>query len=256
MLQSRQVLRAGPQGPATPGTLALRYANLPTQELVARVIHDFAGRIALVSSFGADAAALLHLVAAADRHTPVILVDTQKLFPETLEYRDRLVARLGLTDVRAVAPSPEQLAAEDPDGTLWRRDPDRCCALRKVAPLTAALHGFDAWISGRKRFQGAARARLKLFETDAAGRIKVNPFASWSAEEIAAYFTTHDLPEHPLVAFGYASIGCLPCTEPVAPGEEARAGRWRGHAKTECGIHMSPKHTSPQHTSPQKESAR
>jgi phosphoadenosine phosphosulfate reductase len=239
MSQSSQVSRAGPQRPATPGSLALRYAALPTAELVARVIDAFAGRIALVSSFGADAAVLLHLVAAADRHTPVILVDTQKLFPETLEYRDRLVARLGLTDVRAAAPSPERLAAEDPDGTLWRRDPDRCCALRKVAPLAAALRGFDAWISGRKRFQGAARARLKLFESDEAGRIKVNPLASWSAEETAAYFTTHDLPEHPLVAFGYASIGCLPCTEPVAPGEDARAGRWRGHAKTECGIHMS-----------------
>jgi len=237
MSQSSHVSRAGSQRPATPGTLVLRYAALPTLELVAGVIHDFAGRIALVSSFGADAAVLLHLVAAADRHTPVILVDTQKLFPETLDYRDRLVARLGLADVRVVGPSAAALAAEDPDGTLWRRDPDRCCTLRKVAPLAAALRGFDAWISGRKRFQGGARAGLALFENDEAGRIKVNPLASWSPEEIALYFAAHDLPEHPLAAFGYASIGCLPCTEPVAPGEDARTGRWRGRAKTECGIH-------------------
>jgi phosphoadenosine phosphosulfate reductase len=238
MLQSNDRLRAGPQGRATPGEFFLRYGDRPTEELIAAVIRVFAGRIALVSSFGADAAVLLHLVASVDRRTPVILIDTRKLFPETLAYRDRLVARLGLSDVRAVAPSPAALAAEDPDGTLWRRDPDRCCTLRKVAPLAAALDGFDAWISGRKRFQSDARAALPLFERDAGGRIKVNPLAAWSPADIAAYFTAHDLPEHPLVAFGYASIGCVPCTEPLAAGEgDARAGRWRGRAKTECGIH-------------------
>jgi phosphoadenosine phosphosulfate reductase len=239
MLQSNDALRAGPQGRATPEMLVLRYGDLPTAELVAAMLREFTGRIALVSSFGADAAVLLHLVAAADRHTPVILIDSGKLFPETLAYRDRLVARLGLTDVRAAGPSLAALAAEDPDGTLWRRDPDRCCALRKVAPLAMALHGFDAWISGRKRFQGATRASLPLFERDEAGRIKLNPLAAWSPTHIAAYFAAHDLPEHPLVAFGYASIGCLPCTEPVAAEEDARAGRWRGRAKTECGIHTS-----------------
>jgi phosphoadenosine phosphosulfate reductase len=239
MLQSNDRLRTEPQGAATPGELFLRYGDLPTARLVAAAIRVFAGRIALVSSFGADAAVLLHLVASADRHTPVILIDTGKLFPETLAYRDRLVTQLGLTDVRAVGPSPAALAAADPDGTLWRRDPDRCCALRKVAPFAAALEGFEAWISGRKRFQGAARASLPLFERDAGGRIKVNPLAAWSPVDIAAYFAAHELPEHPLVAFGYASIGCLPCTEPVATEDDARAGRWRGRAKTECGIHIS-----------------
>jgi len=199
----------------------------------------FPGRIALVSSFGAESAVLLHLLAKVDRRTPVIFLDTGKHFPETLAYRDRLVARFGLSDVRSVAPDGDELRRGDPDGTLNARDADACCTLRKVWPLDGALAGFAAWITGRKRFQGRTRAALPVFEEDDAGRIKVNPLARQSAAEIAASFARFGLPAHPLTALGYSSIGCLPCTRPGLEGEDERSGRWAGSGKTECGIHLS-----------------
>jgi phosphoadenosine phosphosulfate reductase len=197
----------------------------------------FAGRTALVTSFGAESAVLLHLVAGIDARTPVIFLETGKLFPETLAYRDLLVERLGLEDVRSVAPDAAALLAADPAGDLWRRDPDLCCRLRKVEPLARALEGFAAWINGRKRFQSEGRSRLPLVEREG-GRIKLNPLANWSADDIARYFAAHRLPRHPLEAQGYRSIGCAPCTSPTDTDEDARAGRWRGTDKTECGIHF------------------
>lgn len=206
--------------------------------LTALIAGDLAGRIALVSSFGAESAVLLDLVARVDPATPVIFLDTGKLFGETLAYRDALAARLGLTDLRSVSPDPADLARHDPDGTLWSLDPDRCCHIRKTEALDKALAGFDAWVTGRKRFHGGGRAALPAIEgDDATGRIKVNPLASWSAEDIHRYLADRDLPVHPLVAQGYASIGCVPCTRAVSPGEAPRAGRWAWLDKTECGIH-------------------
>jgi phosphoadenosine phosphosulfate reductase len=193
-------------------------------------------RIALVSSFGTEAAVLLHMVAGIDRDTPVIFLDTLKLFPETLRYRDALIARLGLRNVRTIRPDADTIAAEDADGLLWRRDPDRCCALRKVAPLDRALDGFEAWINGRKRSHGDARAHLPMVEVEG-GRLKLNPLALWSAEDVETYFIANDLPRHPLEADGFSSIGCMPCSAPTRAGEGRRAGRWRGLDKTECGIH-------------------
>jgi len=204
--------------------------------LRAAIRHQFAGGIAMVSSFGADSAVLLHMVSEVDPSTPVLFVDTVKLFPATITYRDELVEKLGLTDVRTEKPAKEDLSRQDPVGMLWMSDTDACCHIRKVLPLERALDGFEAWISGRKRFQSSSRANLDYFEADA-GRIKVNPLADWTAAEILDYARDHDLPPHPLVAQGYPSIGCLPCTSKVAPGEDARAGRWRGQDKTECGIH-------------------
>lgn len=198
---------------------------------------QFAGRTALVTSFGAESAVLLHLVAGIDAKTPVIFLETGKLFLETLAYRDLLIERLGLEDVRSVRPDSAALFAADPAGDLWRRDPDLCCRLRKVEPLERALHGFTAWINGRKRYQGAGRSRLPLAERDG-GRIKLNPLANWTAEDIARRFALHRLPRHPLEAQGYRSIGCAPCTTPAAADEDARAGRWRGTEKAECGIHF------------------
>jgi phosphoadenosine phosphosulfate reductase len=214
------------------------------EEMSTRLLLDdaingfFRGSIALVSSFGAEAAVLLHLVAQIDRRVPVIFVDTGKLFGETLRYRDALVDRLGFTDVRSVEPDPVELARRDPDGMLFARDPDACCALRKVEPLERALAGFSAWINGRKRFQGGLRGAIPVVE-EADGRIKVNPLARWSARETEAYFSAYDLPRHPLEAEGYRSVGCMPCSSPVGPGEDARAGRWRGLSKSECGIHLA-----------------
>jgi phosphoadenosine phosphosulfate reductase len=196
----------------------------------------FAGRLALVSSFGAESAVLLHMVAGIDRSTPVIFLDTGWLFAETLAYRDTLIEKLGLRDLRSIKPSQEALKQKDPDGDLWFSDPDACCRIRKVEPLSRALAPFSAWLNGRKRFQGGARAAILAVEQDGA-RLKFNPFANASREDIAAIYAGAKLPPHPLVASGFLSVGCMPCTSRSAPDEDARAGRWRGRAKTECGIH-------------------
>jgi phosphoadenosine phosphosulfate reductase len=219
--------------------LAEKFFALDAQKLLRLAIEDlFPGRIALVSSFGADSAVLLHMVSEIERTTPVIFIDTLQLFPETLAYRDRLVADLHLENVITLKPDDELLAAEDPDKFLWARNPDRCCEIRKVLPLAKALQGYDAWITGRKRFQAATRAALPLFEAEGP-RIKVNPLAGWTQANIDDYFKTHALPRHDLVAKNYLSIGCVPCTSPVRPGEDIRAGRWRDRGKTECGVHVA-----------------
>ncbi len=218
---------------------SLAAEEMSTRLLLEDAIHGFfRGNIALVSSFGAEAAVLLHLVAQIDRRVPVIFLDTGKLFGETLRYRDALVAKLGLTDIRNIEPDASAVALYDPDGMLFKRDPDACCRLRKVEPLERALQGFSAWINGRKRFQGGLRGELPVIE-ETFGRIKFNPLATWSAREIESYFSAYDLPRHPLEAEGYRSIGCMPCSSPVLPGENARAGRWRGRGKSECGIHLT-----------------
>ncbi|MGH6852708.1 MAG: phosphoadenylyl-sulfate reductase [Methylocella sp.] len=220
--------------------LGAKFAGMDTRELMRVVIEDlFPRRIALVSSFGADSAVLLHMVAQIDRTTPVLFIDTRVLFAETLAYRDELVSHLGLSKVITLAPKPALLAVEDPENFLWASNPGRCCEIRKVLPLAEALEGYDAWISGRKRFQAQTRADLALFEEEG-GRVKVNPLAHWTANEIRNYLDAFALPRHPLVAKGYFSIGCIPCTSPVRPGEDPRAGRWRGSSKVECGLHTLP----------------
>lgn len=216
------------------------FEKRPAEEALADLVcRRFAGTVALVSSFGAEAAVLLHMVASLDRAVPVIFLDTGKLFGETLRYRNLLIRRLDLIDVRTIEPDPAHIAAADPAGTLWRTDPDRCCALRKVEPLARALAPFEAWINGRKRSHRARRAALPPIER-IDGRVKINPLAAWSPDDVVSYFARHDLPHHPLVADGYTSIGCLPCTDRTLPGEDPRSGRWRGRDKTECGIHQTP----------------
>ena len=194
-------------------------------------------RLAVVSSFGTESAALLKVTADVDPAIPVIFLDTGWLFEETLAYRDTLTARLGLRDVRSIKPLEKTLSREDSDRELWFTDPDACCRIRKVEPLKRALAPFDAWINGRKRFQGGARAAIPVAEADGA-RLKFNPFANVSRDQIADIYATADLPPHPLVASGFQSIGCMPCTSRTSSDEDARAGRWRGRPKTECGIHM------------------
>jgi phosphoadenosine phosphosulfate reductase len=192
--------------------------------------------LALVSSFGTESAALLKVMADVDPDIPVVFLDTGWLFEETLAYRDTLIATLGLTDVRSIKPLEETLSREDPDRELWFSDPDACCRIRKVEPLARALKPFSAWINGRKRFQGGTRAEIPVVEEDGI-RLKFNPFANVSREEIEAIYKLAKLPPHPLVASGFLSVGCMPCSSRTAPGEDARSGRWRGRAKTECGIH-------------------
>jgi phosphoadenosine phosphosulfate reductase len=224
---------------------AIRLNNLfrgsSTDEMLRTVIGEqMVGDLALVSSFGAESAALLHLVTSVDPSVPVLFLDTGRHFPETLAYRDALVERLGLTDFRNLQPDPEVVAARDANELRWSFDPDGCCEIRKVVPLAKGLAQFDATITGRKAFQASTRNALPRFEldtSDTAGRLKVNPLADWTRADLDAYFVQHDLPVHPLVAQGYLSIGCAPCTSVVKPGEDPRAGRWRGWDKTECGIH-------------------
>ena len=217
--------------------LNARFAGVEVQTMLRELFAEGTlGRVAVVSSFGTESAVLLHLVAEADRSVPVIFVDTLKMFQETLDYRDTLIERLGFTNSSVVAPDPAVLAAKDENGLRWSWDPDGCCEVRKVEPLKRAKQGLDSWISGRKAFQSSTRANLPRFEIED-GRLKINPLGDWTKDDLEAYFAEHDLPRHPLEAKGYLSVGCAPCTSTVAPGEDPRAGRWRGWDKTECGIH-------------------
>jgi phosphoadenosine phosphosulfate reductase len=193
-------------------------------------------QLAIVSSFGTESAALLKIAADVDPAIPVLFLDTGHLFEETLAYRDTLIAALGLRDVRSIKPLEEYLSRVDPDRELWFSDPDACCRIRKVEPLARALKPFRAWINGRKRFQGGLRAAIPVVEEDGA-RLKFNPFANASREELAAIYAHAELPPHPLVGQGFLSVGCMPCTSRTAADEDSRAGRWRGQSKTECGIH-------------------
>lgn len=218
------------------------FRGASTEELLHAVLREhLLGDVALVSSFGAESATLLHLVASVDPSVPVLFLDTGRHFPETLAYRDALAARLGLRNLRNLQPDPEVIAKRDASELRWSFDPDGCCEIRKVVPLARGLAGFDATITGRKAFQASTRNALPRFEldtSDTAGRIKFNPLADWTKADLDAYFQAHDLPAHPLVEQGYPSIGCAPCTSSVKPGEDPRAGRWRGWDKTECGIHV------------------
>jgi phosphoadenosine phosphosulfate reductase len=217
------------------------FRGATTKEMLTAVLHErLAGEVTVISSFGAESAVLLHLIAQIDPGLPVLFLETGKHFPETLAYRDLLVGRFGLSNLINLVPDPADLAAKDETGLRWSYDPDGCCEIRKVIPLARALEGFDASITGRKGFQSSTRTGLPRFEIDRSdeqGRLKINPLADWSAEDLAHYIEKYDLPPHPLVAEGYPSIGCSPCTSKVAEGEDARSGRWKGWDKTECGIH-------------------
>ena len=225
------------QSPAQALDRALRSAS-PAEVIEAALKAVGREKLALVSSFGTESAALLKVMADVDPAIPVVFLDTGWLFEETLAYRDTLIATLGLRDVRSIKPLEQALSQEDPDRELWFSDPDACCRIRKVEPLQRALAPFLAWINGRKRFQGSLRAEMAVVEDDGA-KLKFNPFANVEREEIEAIYQLAKLPPHPLLASGYLSIGCMPCSSRTAPGEDARAGRWRGRAKTECGIHTS-----------------
>jgi phosphoadenosine phosphosulfate reductase len=227
-----------PRGLSRAQSLDMELRSAHPLEVLRAAADAFPGRLALVSSFGAESAVLLHLAAQVDPDMPVLFLDTGMLFGQTLDYRRLLGARLGLTDIRDLRPRFEDLAVNDPNANLWSSDTDACCHIRKVAPLDAALAGFDAWITGRKRFHGGDRLRLPVVE-EADGRLKFNPLASWGKGDLDAYAVEHDLPAHPLVAAGFPSIGCWPCTEAADAGAGVRSGRWAGSQKVECGIHTA-----------------
>ena len=233
---------------ARAATLNRRFRNHSATDVLRAALREGAlgphalGRVAMVSSFGAESVALLHMLSRIAPATPVLFLDTHKLFRETLDYQMAVAKRLRLSDVRRLGPNGAEVARLDPHGTLHRTDPDGCCAIRKTLPLARALAGFDTWITGRKRYQGATRAALDFFEVEGLAndeaRLKVNPLAHWRKADVADYADANGLLRHPLVAQGYPSIGCEPCTSRVWAGEDERAGRWRGRAKSECGIHI------------------
>jgi phosphoadenosine phosphosulfate reductase len=217
--------------------LNARFEGVDAQTMLrALFAEDELGEIAVVSSFGTESAVLLHLVAKADPAIPVIFVDTLRMFPETLEYRETLIKAFGIRNASVVTPDAKVLAEKDENELRWSFDPDGCCAIRKVEPLARAKDGLDVWISGRKAFQSHTRENIARFEVEE-GRLKLNPLGNWIKDDLDAYFEDHDLPQHPLEAEGFLSVGCSPCTSKVLPGEDARAGRWRGWEKVECGIH-------------------
>ena len=243
---ARTPSRTAADAAARAEALSARHVQGDAVDLPGLLADPALGRVALVSSFGAESAVLIHLVLSAAPGTEVLFLDTGRHFPETLAYRDRLTAHLGIARLTVLRPEDGALRREDPFGGLHAADPDACCDLRKFRPLQAALAGFDSWITGRKRAQSPSRAALAPVEADGA-RVKLNPLAAWSAGEVASYLDRHALPRHPLVASGYPSIGCAPCTSPCAPGEDPRGGRWRGRAKTECGIHFGPSGRAARH---------
>ena len=208
--------------------------------LEAGIKTEWPGEVAYVSSFGAESVAMLALIAEVDAGLPVIFIDTGMHFPQTLDHRDAVMARLGLTNVITLAGDAGEIKAADPKRQLWKTDTDACCDVRKVRPLEPALAGYAAWITGRKRFHGGGRMQLPVVEF-AGGRFKINPLVAWTPDDVEAFITARDLPRHPLVAQGYPSIGCWPCTKPVEKGADPRAGRWAGLAKSECGLHVEKK---------------
>ena len=219
--------------------LEARYGRLEPQEIITFSIGRFGHQgLGAVSSFGADSAVLLHMISRIDPQLQVIFLDTGKHFGETLDYRDALAADFGLRNVTLYEPLAAALAAKDPSGGLHRSDTDACCNIRKVEPMARAVEPLSAWFTGRKRFQAATRTMLPVFEPTGP-RIRINPLAKWTTGDLAAYMHEHRLRENPLIAYGYLSIGCFPCTQPVKEGDDARSGRWAGQAKTECGIHLS-----------------
>jgi phosphoadenosine phosphosulfate reductase len=212
------------------------FAGLTAQQILGRLLRgNAAGRVAVVSSFGAEAACLLKLVAEKDPATPVVFLDTRKHFAETLQYVDDLMDQLGMTTLVRARPAAGRLEVEDPDGSLHQRDSDRCCYLRKTIPMIGVLKNYDCVLTGRKRFQTGERAEMGIVEVQESW-LRVNPLADWSREQVLEYLAANDLLEHPLVSQGYASVGCEPCT---APSDDFRAGRWAGSDKTECGIHIT-----------------
>jgi phosphoadenosine phosphosulfate reductase len=216
----------------------MREEDIHPEAIIEAALDVLGDKFALVSSFGSESAVLLHLAANVSKDIPVLFLDTGKLFGETKRYRDTLIEELGLTAVKTLTPDEDDLKTHDPKGILWNSNNNGCCYVRKVVPLNNALDGYSAWASGRKRFHGAGRAALPHFEASD-NRVKVNPLAFWNKEQVAQYMTAHNLPVHPLVADGFASIGCMPCTDRVEAGADIRSGRWKGKGKTECGIHLT-----------------
>jgi phosphoadenosine phosphosulfate reductase len=212
------------------------------QEVIRWSVATFGKGLAVGSSFGRDGLVVIDIARRWLPKIPVLFLETGCHFPETLRFRDEVAARWGLNvvDVRPALTVEEQAARFG--GELWSRDPDACCQLRKVEPLRRALQGYSAWMTGLRRDQHAGRSKTPIVEWQQLapdrGVFKINPMVGWSRPDVDAYVADHELPRHPLWDRGYASVGCAPCTVPVAPGGSERSGRWASSGKSECGIHL------------------
>ena len=226
--------------PLDPVELNARFQHHDARDILVDLLSELEpGKTALTSSFGAEAAVLLHMVSTIDRDLPVLFLNTEMLFPQTLSYQQQLADFLGLRNVQIIRPDAGVVAGGDLNVEFARSHPDACCHLRKVKPLERALEPYDAWITGRKRIDGSVRVNMATFEADRSGRLKINPLSGWSSTKVSDYFETHSLPRHPLVSDGFKSLGCWPCTSRTTQAQPAREGRWAGSSKTECGIHFS-----------------
>jgi phosphoadenosine phosphosulfate reductase len=218
--------------------LADRLEPMSAEDVLRLAVDRYAPRIVLTCSWQKQSSILVHMLSDIAPETRIVELDTGLLFPETYDTRARLIERYGLHLERVL---PEQTVAEQAAAhgpRLWEREPDRCCALRKVAPLERALDGMDAWITGIRRSQSATRAGARKLQVDPRrGVVKVQPLVDWSDDDCWRFIMRHRIPYNPLHDMGYPSVGCVPCTRPVTAGEDERAGRWAGTGKTECGLH-------------------
>ena len=230
-----------PLAPGDAAALADEFEGRPAEDLLIWAAERFPGRIVLTCSWQRQSSVLVHMLAELGLDIRIVELDTGLLFPETYATRDRLVARYGIEVERITPRRSVEEQARDEGPELWRSDPDRCCALRKVEPFSRALSGMEAWITGIRRQQSVSRADAKKIEWDAGrGMAKIQPLVDWSDEDVQGYLYARDIPYNRLHDEGYPSIGCTPCTRAVRPGEDPRAGRWAGQEKNECGLHAAP----------------
>ncbi len=218
---------------------SMRLEHAPPEEVLAWAFETFGDNIVTSTGFGLSGVALMHMLASVRVGAIVFYLDTDLLFPETYELKNKLEERLDIEIVRVHPGLSLQEQARWEGESLWRSDPDRCCFLRKVQPLRRFLASKDAWITAIRRDQALTRRNTAIVEwDDTHNLLKINPIASWTDTKVREYITLHNLPYNPLHDRGYPSIGCMPCTKPVENGQDSRSGRWQGHEKMECGIHL------------------
>ncbi len=208
------------------------------EQVMGWAFRSFGNRVAISSAFGAEGMAVIDIASRIRKGFRVFTVDTEFLFPETYNLMEKIESRYGITIERAYPLLTPEVQERLHGAALWTRDPDQCCNLRKVEPLRRKLRELEAWITSIRREQTTTRARAHKLEWDAKfGLVKINPIADWTAKQVWRYIHDHRVPYNPLHDRSFPSIGCTHCTRAVGPGEEARAGRWPGFAKTECGLH-------------------
>ncbi len=221
-------------------TLNKECQGLAPEKILEVSIKKFGNKITYICSFGTESAIILHMISKIDKKFPIFLLNTHFLFSETIDYKNKLLKKLSLTNCFDIFPDESLIKIEDPENNLWKNDTDRCCEIRKVKPLDKILKNYSSWISGRKSYHQGLRTNLKPFEL-LNEKIVVNPLINIKKEEVENYFQINNLPNHPLFNHGYLSIGCRHCTFKTNDRTNIRSGRWKNKIKTECGIHLSRK---------------